>query len=129
MEDDEIVLHNACADLVTEKKNEAFLSALLCSQRLGEWVAVRELCQRVGVGVDCLTPDLFAAWLPDPKSREGYVVIVFYDDESLWSLAALYNRSTLPDCASSFFAAPHHGSTLPGSSVPNTQPAASQVDH
>src|SRR5438309_2074831 len=92
MQDEELVLLNTCADLVSLKKFEAFPLQLLRSQTGGEWVGVRELCQQIGVSADNLKPELFATWLPDPLGRDGYVVVLFYDDESKWTMAAHYNR-------------------------------------
>jgi hypothetical protein len=42
-----------------------------------------------------LKPDLFAAWLADPLGDDGYAVILFYEEESLWTMAARYNRQRL----------------------------------
>ncbi len=95
MQDDEIILLNACTDLVSLKKCEAFPTRLLTAGRLGEWVAVREMCQQINVPPGDLGPDLFATWLPDPMAHEGYVVILFFDEESKWSMAAHYNRARL----------------------------------
>jgi hypothetical protein len=47
-----------------------------------------------------LKPELFATRLPDPTADEAYVVILFYDDESKWSMAAHYNRGRLREDAS-----------------------------
>ena len=66
MQDDEITLCNACTDLVSLKKTEAFPLHLLGSKRLRtEWTPVRELCQtgkrgprQFGVRTLCYT------WLP-----------------------------------------------------------------
>ncbi len=95
MADDEIALCNICTDLVSLKKAEAFPLHLLQSKRPGDWVRVREVCQRLGLPSDDLTPELFATWLPDPIAHDGYAVILFYDDESKWSMAAHYNRARL----------------------------------
>ncbi len=101
MQDDEITLFNACTDLVSLKINEAFPLHLLTTMRPGEWVQVREFCQQIGVSTGNLNPGLFAAWLPDPMANAAYVVILFYDDESKWSMAAHYNRGRLFNSASS----------------------------
>lgn len=99
--DEDIALVNACADLVTEKKNEAFPSRLLLGKRSGEWVAVAEFCRQTGVAPGELGANLFATWLLDPRSEDGYAVILFYDDESQWSMTAHYNRALLARKASS----------------------------
>src|SRR5437764_10911164 len=95
MADDEITLFNTCTDLVSLKKAEAFPLHLLQSKRPGDWVCVREVCQRIGVTPGDLRPEVFATWLPDPMAHDGYGVILFYDDESKWSMAAHYNRARL----------------------------------
>jgi hypothetical protein len=100
MEDDEIVLCNICTDLVGLKKMEAFPLRLLESKRPGEWVCVREFCQQIGMVASKLKPELFATWLPDPLAQDAYAVIMFYDDESKWSMAAHYNRARLLDAGS-----------------------------
>ena len=91
-DDDEIALVNACADLVGLRKAEAFPRLLLESKQPGEWVCVCEVCHRLGVPVANLRPGVFATWLPDPMAHNGYAVILFYDDESKWSMVAHYNR-------------------------------------
>ena len=95
MQDDEIPLFNGCTDLVGLRKCEAFTLHLFQSKRSGEWVQVREVCSDVGAAAGELKPELFATWLPDPMGREGYAVILFYDDESKWSMAAHYNKGRL----------------------------------
>jgi hypothetical protein len=96
MEDEELThLNNICADLVSLKRWEAFPIHLLIGKRTAEWVRVRELCLQAGLVVEDLKADLFAAWLPDPTGEEGYAVILFYDEESMWSMAARYNRQRL----------------------------------
>jgi hypothetical protein len=96
MEDEEFThLNNCCADLVSLKAREAFPYHLLIGKRTGEWVRVRDLCLQAGLGALDLKPDLFAAWLADPSGEEGYAVILFYDEESMWTMAARYNRQRL----------------------------------
>jgi hypothetical protein len=95
MEDDEIQLCNLCTDLVSLKKTEAFPLRLLETHRVGEWVSVHEFCLEIGVLVGDVKPELFAAWLPDPSGHAAYAIILFYDDESKWSMAAQYNRARL----------------------------------
>src|SRR5262245_55442230 len=95
MEEEEVELLNLCTDLVALKKFEAFPAHLLGSKRPGEWVGVRELCLRVGLPVGALKTDLFTTWLPEPGGQEASVVLLFYDAESKWSMAADYNRQRL----------------------------------
>jgi hypothetical protein len=129
MQDEEVVLFNACADLVTLKKYEAFPLRLLGGKRPGEWVGVRKLCEQVGVAADDLSSRVFAAWLPDPKAEDGYVVIVFYDDESKWSMAAHYNRGLLLGGAAPSETPQPAGAALPasaGATSPQESPAVEQ---
>lgn len=96
MEDEELThLNNLCADLVSLKRWEAFPLNLLIGKHEAEWVRVRDLCHQCGLEVEELKPDLFAAWLPDTAGDEGYAVVLFYDEESMWTMAARYNRQRL----------------------------------
>jgi hypothetical protein len=98
MEDETLVeLNNLCADLVSLKQWEAFPLHLLMDKRAGEWVGVRELCLQAGLDASELKPELFVTWLADPTGDEGYAMILFYDDESLWSMAARCNRQWFVD--------------------------------
>jgi hypothetical protein len=99
--DDDIALVNACADLVSLKKNEAFPARLLLGKRPGEWVRVWEFCRQLGVAFGELGTSVFATWLPDPRGDDGYAVILFYDDESGWSMTAHHNRALVARTASS----------------------------
>jgi hypothetical protein len=95
MQDDEIMLLNACTDLVGSRKREAFPMSLLTTRQAGEWVPVRDICQQIDLPSDDFGPTLSVTWLPDPTADESYVVILFFDDETKWSLAAQYNRARL----------------------------------
>jgi hypothetical protein len=118
MEDEDIILSNACTDLVSLKEYEAFPLHLLGGKSGGEWLGVHEFCRQAGLSMSGLKPHLFATWLPDPMGNEGYVVILFYDDESKWSLAAHYNRQRLLEGA-----APHRTPQLIGTGpVPRRNP-------
>lgn len=97
MHEDEITLSNACTDLVTLRKFEAFPLHLLGAKQPAEWVGVRDFCDRNSFDLGDLKSGLFATWLPDPMANDGYAVILFYDDESKWSMTAHYNRSRLLD--------------------------------
>jgi hypothetical protein len=96
MEDDELTLiNNLCADLVSLKKWEAFPLHLLTQQQAGEWSGVQEVCEHLGLAPGDLTPDLFAAWLPDPTGDEDYALVIFYNHEFGWSMPAHFNRALL----------------------------------
>jgi lipocalin len=77
------------------KKTEAFPFRLLEAHQPGEWIGVRKFCLEVGVAAGEVNAELFATWLPDPNGQGAYVIILFYDDESKWSMAAQYNRARL----------------------------------
>ena len=94
VEDEQVVLNNACADLVSLEKCEAFPARLLAGKP-GEWVGVRSLCMRIGIDPGEVNESVFALWLPDPVGDENYAVIIFYDAECLWTMAANYNRKRL----------------------------------
>jgi hypothetical protein len=96
MEDEELTqLNNLCADLLSLKRWEAFPLHLLTGKREAEWVRVRELCLQAGIDAGELKTDLFATWLPDTGDDQGVVVILFFDEESMWSMAARYSRQRL----------------------------------
>jgi hypothetical protein len=95
MQDEELVLFNTCTDLVSLKRFEGFPLYLLGGRRPGEWICVREICRQIGMARDDLKPDLFVTWLPDPMGHEAYAVVLFFDDESKWTMAAHYNRQRL----------------------------------
>lgn len=95
MEDDDIEIANACADLLGLKANEKFPLHLLRDKRAGEWIGVGELCRQSGVGARPIKPALFVTWLPDPIGHQEYAVVLFYDEDSQWSMAAHYNRGRL----------------------------------
>jgi hypothetical protein len=124
MQDEEIALCNACTDLVGLKKCEAFPLRLLGDKRPGEWIVVREFCLQIGVAAGDLTQELFATWLPDPKGLDGYAVIVFYDDDSKWSMAAHYNRARLLGSVSMKQVLPSTGAAITASSASTSQQAA-----
>jgi hypothetical protein len=124
MQDDEITLFNTCTDLVSLRKAEAFPRHLLQSKRPGDWVSVREVCEGIGVPVGGLRPAVFATWLPDPMAHVGYAVILFYDDESKWSMAAHYNRSRLVGGATPNPSLPPTGSAISPSTSSTPQQAA-----
>jgi hypothetical protein len=124
MQEDEITLFNSCTDLVSLRRCEAFPMRLLDGKRPGEWIRVREFCGQVGVAVGDLQPELFATWLPDPMGSTAYVVILFYDDESKWSMAAHYNRRRLlGDAAPDQSPQPIRAASPASSSSPSQQAA------
>jgi hypothetical protein len=95
MDDEELELINACTDLVSLKRCEAFPGHLLRQEPAGAWVGVQELCQRLGLHVENLNANLFVTWLADPAANDDYAVVMFYDGESKWTMAAHYNRRRL----------------------------------
>ncbi len=124
MPDDEITLFNTCTDLVSLRKTEAFPLHLLGSKRPGEWICVREFCLQIGVAPGDLRPELFATWLPDPMAHDAYVVIMFYDDEWKWSMAAHYNRGRLLGGGSPNQTLQPSGAAISASSGSTSQQAA-----
>ena len=127
MEDDEITLINACTDLVTNKAAEAFPRRLLGHIRRGEWVGVRDFCAQVGVAPAGLKAELFATWLPDPAAHDAYAVILFYDDETKWSMAAQYNRGRILGSAALNQAVQQSRTAIPAPGA-TSQPAAPAAD-
>jgi hypothetical protein len=81
----------------------------------------------VGVAAGELKPELFTTWLPDPMGHDAYAVILFYDDESKWSMAAHYNRGRLlGDASSDPSPRPIRAASpaSPGSTSPQAAPTA-----
>jgi hypothetical protein len=118
MQDEDITLCNACTDLVSLKKLEAFPRHLFGDKRPGEWVGVRAFCAQVGVTAGDLKPQLFATWLADPMGQDGYALLLFYDDDSKWSMTAQYNRLRLLGRASPDTAVPPARGAVPSGSSP-----------
>lgn len=88
-----------CADLLSEKGNEALLKALFGRPK-GQWTLVRDLCVKVGIPGPPMRGagvDLVVVWLDEPSGLDDYSSIVFFSPVELWSTAALYNRSRLFD--------------------------------
>src|SRR5205807_1491537 len=85
---------NFCADLLSMERLEAFPMQLLGGPR-GDWIAVRELCARLGIDANTIDGNLFATWLADPSGNDDYVTIIFYDADAEWTMAATYNRRRL----------------------------------
>jgi hypothetical protein len=93
--DEEDILNNHCADLVSLAKLEPALVYLLGERPPGAWSAVRELYARAGQPNEAIKADLVAAWLSPPNGDADGAVILFYDEESLWSMTAWYNVGRL----------------------------------
>ena len=88
-------LTNVCTDLVALTEYEMFVYRLLTQYDAGVWVRVETLSSLLNSPPDGIAPRLFVSWLQDPLSDDNYVIIVFYEDESKWSMGAHYNRSRL----------------------------------
>ena len=97
MDEESDQTENFCLDLVTQKRAEPFVLTLLRDRAEGEWVGVNEICQTVGLSATTMKTELVATWLPDPFGEQGFVVLIFYDNETKRSFAAHYNREPLLD--------------------------------
>jgi hypothetical protein len=95
MQDEDTSLPGLCADLVSLKKYEPFLLHLLSRCQPGEWMDVATVCRQLQLEVGDSKLDLFGVWLPDPRGDSRYAVIVFYDEESIETFPARYNRQRL----------------------------------
>jgi hypothetical protein len=93
--DEEDVLSNVCTDLVTLARLEPALVHLFGSKSAGEWVRVAELYGIAGHPDASIKAGLAAAWLPSPSGDRGAAVVLFYDDETLWSMTAWYDVARL----------------------------------
>ncbi len=98
--DDQEVLSNITADIVSERVYSDFLSQLFACA-VGNWrrvdqlsVDVADLPQRL----DDIDPDVLnsfrVSWLDFPNSLhgEGFCLIVFYAESIFWNNAILFNR-------------------------------------
>lgn len=94
MDDEADILNNLCADLVSLRRLEPGLVYLFRVKTPGTWTPVRELYDRAGQPDGSIKAQLAAAWLPSPGGPD-YAVVVFFDDETKWSLTADYNLARL----------------------------------
>ena len=93
--DEEDILNNYCADLVSLTKLEPAIVYLLTERPMGAWTPVRELYARAGQPNESIKADLVATWLLSPNADPGGAVILFFDEESFWSMTAWYNVAHL----------------------------------
>ena len=94
MECDSDFMSNVCTDLVALRRMEPALSHLLRDHHAGVWVPVADLYAQTEVPFPAIECELQAAWLPAPNDL-NYAVIVFFDDESKWSMTAEYDAMRL----------------------------------
>lgn len=94
MNDKTDLMSNICTDLVSLRRLEPGVIHLLRDRKPGAWTHVRDLYERAEEESTSMTTDLLAAWLPSPNDPD-YAVIVFFDDETKWSLTAEYNAKRL----------------------------------
>ena len=94
MECDADFMSNVCTDLVALRRMEPALSHLLRDHHSGVWVPVADLYAQSEVSSPTVPGELQAAWLPAPHDA-NYAVIVFFDDESKWSMTAEYDATRL----------------------------------
>lgn len=86
-----------CMHLLTLRATEEFPRTLLREKKKGEWVLVADLCRESRIGNVEASPSLFVTWLPDPFNEDGFVVITFYDSDSMRSFASCHNSARLLD--------------------------------
>lgn len=94
MECDADIMSNVCTDLVSLRRMEPAISHLLRDHPAGVWVPVADLYAQTEVSSPTVSGELQAAWLPAPQNA-NYAVIVFFDDESKWSMTAEYDAMRL----------------------------------
>ncbi len=95
--DEEDILSNYCADLVSKTKLEPALVHLFRSRAVAAWVRVDELYRIAGVEREGIKPELVATRLPSPDGDPNGAVILFFDSESMWSMTAWYNIGRLSE--------------------------------
>lgn len=94
MECDTDLMSNLCTDLVALRRMEPAVSHLLRDHHSGVWVPVANLYSQTEVPFPESGAELQTAWLPAPHDP-NYAVIVFFDDESKWSMTAEYDAMRL----------------------------------
>ena len=90
MDKDELEFTNLCAELVSSREHERFVTTLLQKEK-GEWFLVDALARAAGVDVSHFGPhlsQLFVTWLGSPINPADSTVILFYDREYHWTLGA-----------------------------------------
>src|SRR5262245_5353330 len=92
-EDD--VLSNQCGDLVSLTRLEPAIGSLFGEKAAGAWGSVRYLYAKAGQANDSIKAGVVAAWLPTPSGDPDSAVVLFYDEESVWSMTAWYNVGLL----------------------------------
>jgi len=58
-------------------------------------VKVVELYRIAGQPAEGIKPEVVAAWLPSPTGTSGDAIVLFYDEDSLWSMTAWYDVARL----------------------------------
>ncbi len=86
----------ACAALVNELRNTAFLATLLVRPP-GRWSAVAELCQTSGCAPPPMlpSPPLFVTWIDHPYLDPSVCAVVFLSLRDGWSTSLLCARQRL----------------------------------
>jgi hypothetical protein len=94
MDDEADILSNVCVDLVSLCRLEPGLKFLFAQTVPGSWTSVRDLYDRAGQPQPNVESKLAVTWLPSPGGPD-YAVVLFFDDETKWSLTADYNVARL----------------------------------
>jgi hypothetical protein len=81
-------LSNLCAEIVSERRWEPALLRLFHDVPAGEWVPLRDL-----TGLIEYPATLTASWVKTPDA--DFVLVLFFDSETLWSMHADYNLARL----------------------------------
>ena len=104
-EDDALrdALEDWFCDLVSLRRREAWLLQVLAGPK-GAWHDVDQVARSLALAPPQLPFDepgaLWLSWLDAPEAQPGFCLVLAYDDRTLWSKVALFNRALLLDrCA------------------------------
>src|SRR4051794_16472520 len=96
------LLERFVPDLLTERRNEAFVRHLFAAEK-GRWYSARAFCggltqaDRFWAALAPLTgADLKVIWLDHPEAEDGVGFVVFHLDDIFWTTSAVYTYSMLP---------------------------------
>ena len=76
--------------LVGEAKYSYFV-AWLFRQDAGAWWKVTDILNKFGAELEYSSEGMWASWLPLPVPRDGFRVVVFYDEDLLLCNSAICN--------------------------------------
>ena len=83
-----------CARLLSEKQFERYVLHLF-DQPAGRWDNCASALEKLEIDLGHTFDSIYAVWLDSSSEEEGYVFVLFYDQNSGGTLSAEYNRALL----------------------------------